>query len=90
MLHHVASHEELRCSCMNLEYRGRIEPEAANSAEAMPLTGARVLFLDHTAAMSGGEIALFNLLRFLDPEKVTPVVVLGAEGSAGGKITRHR
>ena len=54
--------------------------------EAVPLSGARVLFLDHTAAMSGGEIALFNLLRFLDPEKVTPVVVLGAEGPLAEKL----
>lgn len=56
------------------------------SAEAMPRRGARVLFLDHTAAMSGGEIALFNLLRFLDPEKVQPVVVLGAEGPLAEKL----
>ena len=46
----------------------------------------RVLFVDHTAAMSGGEIALFNLLRFLDPAKVEPVVVLGAEGPLAEKL----
>ena len=40
----------------------------------------RVLFLDHTASQSGGEIALGNLVRHLDPEKVTPVVVFGADG----------
>lgn len=46
----------------------------------------RVLFVDHTAAMSGGEIALFNLLRFLDPVKVQSVVVLGAEGPLAEKL----
>jgi glycosyltransferase involved in cell wall biosynthesis len=40
----------------------------------------RVLFFDHTAALSGGEIALLNLVGHLDLKKITPVVVLGAEG----------
>ncbi len=40
----------------------------------------KVLFLDHTAAISGGEIALANLVRHLNPEKVKAVVVLGADG----------
>ena len=48
------------------------------SAES--LSGVRVLFFDHTAALGGGEIALLNLVRHLDPEKVTSVVVLGAAG----------
>ena len=40
----------------------------------------RILFFDHTAALSGGEIALLNLVCHLDPRKIKPVVVLGAEG----------
>jgi glycosyltransferase involved in cell wall biosynthesis len=40
----------------------------------------RVLFLNHTSNLGGGEIALFNLLLHLDKSKVEPVVVLGAEG----------
>jgi len=40
----------------------------------------RVLFFDHTAALSGGEIALLNLVSHLDQKKIKPVVVLGAEG----------
>jgi len=40
----------------------------------------RVLFFDHTAALGGGEIALLNLVRHLDPTKVKPVVVLAADG----------
>jgi glycosyltransferase involved in cell wall biosynthesis len=42
--------------------------------------GVRVLFFGHTAALGGGEIALLNLLRNLDYDKVKPTVVLGAEG----------
>ena len=58
--------------------------KAPNEAPALPVV--RVLFVDHTAAMSGGEIALFNLLRFLDPVKVQPVVVLGAEGPLAQRL----
>ena len=60
--------------------------ERTNHTQSSPLSSTRVLFLDHTAAMSGGEIALFNLLRFLDREKVRPVVVLGAEGPLAEKL----
>jgi glycosyltransferase involved in cell wall biosynthesis len=40
----------------------------------------RVLFFDHTAALSGAEIAMLNLVRSLDARKVTPIVVFGAYG----------
>jgi glycosyltransferase involved in cell wall biosynthesis len=40
----------------------------------------RVLFFDHTAALGGGEIALLNLVRFLNPQVVKPLVLLGADG----------
>jgi glycosyltransferase involved in cell wall biosynthesis len=40
----------------------------------------RVLFFDHTAALGGGEIALLNLVRYLNPHTVKPLVVLGADG----------
>jgi glycosyltransferase involved in cell wall biosynthesis len=40
----------------------------------------RVLFFDHTAVLSGGEIALLRLIGGLDRQKVSPVVVLGADG----------
>jgi glycosyltransferase involved in cell wall biosynthesis len=39
-----------------------------------------ILFFDHTAALGGGEIALLNLIRHLDRNKVRPIVLLGAEG----------
>ena len=39
-----------------------------------------VVFFDHTAIMSGGEIALLNLVQHLDRRRYLPVVVLSAEG----------
>lgn len=39
-----------------------------------------ILFLDHTARMGGGEIALLRLVTALDRQRFTPVVALGAEG----------
>jgi glycosyltransferase involved in cell wall biosynthesis len=46
----------------------------------------RILFYDHTAAQSGAEIAMLNLVRHLDPRKVTPVVVFGADGPVAEKM----
>jgi glycosyltransferase involved in cell wall biosynthesis len=43
----------------------------------MPL---RVLYLDHTAKIGGGEIALLNLLRHLDRNLVFPIALLFMEG----------
>jgi glycosyltransferase involved in cell wall biosynthesis len=40
----------------------------------------RVLFVDHTAKIGGGELALANLVRELDRQIVDPVVVLFEEG----------
>src|ERR1051326_6069318 len=40
----------------------------------------KVLYLDHTASLSGGEIALLHLLQALDRSRYVPLVVLGAEG----------
>ena len=39
-----------------------------------------ILFFDHTAQWSGGEISLFNLVTHLDQTKYRPVVVLFAGG----------
>lgn len=43
----------------------------------MPL---RVLYLDHTAKVGGGEIALVNLVRHLDRSLVFPIALLFMEG----------
>jgi glycosyltransferase involved in cell wall biosynthesis len=47
----------------------------------------RVLFFDHVAAESGGEIALLNLVEQLDSRKVVPIVVFGSDGPIVGKMS---
>jgi len=47
----------------------------------MPIGNSiRVLYFDHTATLSGGEIALLNVILQLDRDHVTPIVVLGSDG----------
>ncbi len=46
----------------------------------------RVLFLDHTASLGGGEIALLNLVQALDRRLYAPVVVLFADGPLSAKL----
>lgn len=41
---------------------------------------APVLFLNHTAALGGGEIALVNLIARLDRSRYLPSVLLFADG----------
>jgi len=47
---------------------------------------ARVLFLDHTAKIGGGEIALLNLVRHLDTRFTQPIVLLFAEGQLAERL----
>jgi glycosyltransferase involved in cell wall biosynthesis len=44
------------------------------------LSPKRVLLFDHTAQLGGGEIALLDLIRYLDRSHVEPIVVLGSNG----------
>jgi glycosyltransferase involved in cell wall biosynthesis len=46
----------------------------------------RILFLDHTGALGGGEIALLNLVTHLDASRYQPVVVLFADGPLRGRL----
>src|ERR1700742_4110048 len=46
----------------------------------------RILFFDHTAALSGGEIALLHLVKNLDAEKIKSFVILGADGPLVEKL----
>ncbi len=46
----------------------------------------RVLYVDHTAMLGGGEIALLNLVRHLDRTKVTPIVALFSDGPLAEKL----
>src|ERR1700687_3472352 len=54
--------------------------EVVHRQEQSSSSPIRVLFFDHTAAQSGAEIAMLNLVRHLDPRKVTPVVVFAGSG----------
>ncbi len=46
----------------------------------------RILFIDHTAMLGGGEIALLNLVRHLDRERYVPVVLLFSGGPLEEKL----
>jgi glycosyltransferase involved in cell wall biosynthesis len=46
----------------------------------------RILFVDHTAALGGGEIALLNLVRYLDPSRFRAIVLLFSEGPLAVKL----
>ena len=45
-----------------------------------PSQPRRVLLFDHTAQLGGGELALLDLVRFLDRARVRPIVLLGSNG----------
>jgi glycosyltransferase involved in cell wall biosynthesis len=45
-----------------------------------PQPAIRVAFVNHTAELGGGEIALLELIRHLDTTRIQPVVILFAEG----------
>jgi glycosyltransferase involved in cell wall biosynthesis len=45
-----------------------------------------VLYLDHTAKWSGGEIALLRTLEAIDRTRVTPVVALASEGPFADRL----
>lgn len=46
----------------------------------------RILFLDHTASLGGGEIALLNLVQALDRRLYAPIVLLFSDGPLLGKL----
>lgn len=53
---------------------------AARAPAAAPARPWTVLYLDHTAKISGGEIALARLIGELDPARVRPIVLLAEDG----------
>ena len=57
-----------------------VSRQATGQQEASELRPHTVVYFDHTAMMSGGEIALLNLIQHLDRRRFLPVVVLGKEG----------
>src|SRR5438874_12182248 len=55
-------------------------PAASGARVDASLIQRRILILDHTATMGGGEIALLNLVTHLDPLRFDPMVVLCSDG----------
>jgi len=62
------------------------------SCLALPYPGShfhppkRILFVDHTAKMSGGEIALLHLVQHLDRDRYLPIVLLSSDGPLRQKL----
>jgi glycosyltransferase involved in cell wall biosynthesis len=46
----------------------------------------RILYVDHTATMAGGEIALLHLVRQLDANRFTPIVALLSDGPLAAEL----
>lgn len=46
----------------------------------------RILYIDHTAKLGGGEIALLHLVQHLDRTRFVPVVALGEDGPLRAKL----
>jgi glycosyltransferase involved in cell wall biosynthesis len=66
-----------------------IKSKKSMQASERSSSSVRVLFLGHTAKLGGGEIALLNLVRQLDRQKVEPVVLLGADGPLADRLRRY-
>jgi len=49
-------------------------------SKTYPRRPSNILYIDHTAELGGGEIALLNAITHLRPEKVSPHVLLFSEG----------
>jgi glycosyltransferase involved in cell wall biosynthesis len=49
----------------------------------------RILFVDHTAALGGGEIALSNLVQNLDRSRYEPVVLLFGDGPLRARLVER-
>ena len=55
-------------------------------ALTIPNRRRRILFVDHTATMGGGEIALLHLVTHLDHTRFIPVVLLCADGPLASRL----
>lgn len=60
--------------------------ETTLKAEARHTPRPRVLFFDHTAVLSGGELALLSLVSQLDQSLYEPVVLIGQHGPLVDRI----
>lgn len=55
-------------------------------AEQLNTPPVRVAILDHTAILGGGEIALLNLARSIDPRRYDLIVILFSDGPLRAKL----
>ena len=60
--------------------------ESTSGGQHTPRTPETILYVGHTAALGGGEIALLRLLRHLDRRQYRPLVVLGEDGPFRAKL----
>jgi glycosyltransferase involved in cell wall biosynthesis len=67
--------------CRMLRLSTRRQTPGTNRPEQGIASPIRVLFFDHTATLGGGEIALLNLVRHLEP-----VVVLATDGPLAKRL----
>ncbi len=63
-----------------------IKPPSPRSALSQSQHRRTILYLDHTAKLGGGEIALLNLVCALDPARSHAVVVLAADGPLADRL----
>ncbi|MDB5324946.1 MAG: glycosyl transferase group 1 [Phycisphaerales bacterium] len=83
----VTSHDSVkivRPSCLSGE-RFRLAGGCV-AGQGTSLGRRRILFIDHTARLGGGEIALFNMIRALDLSQYEPMVLLFSTGSLYDKL----
>jgi glycosyltransferase involved in cell wall biosynthesis len=75
--------ERLAMKSVLLDERKELDAIAIPAGPDRPF---RVLYFDHTAMLGGGEIALLNLIRYIDRRQVSPIVVLCSDGPLAGKL----
>ncbi len=70
---------------MNIESQKEL-PTTKTLPNSHPAPLRTILYVDHTAKLGGGEIALLNLVSAIDPSRYRPIVVLAAEGPLTAKL----
>jgi glycosyltransferase involved in cell wall biosynthesis len=64
-------------------------PEKSDTAPSKATEASRprkVLYLDHTAKIGGGEVALLGLIAALDRSRYTPIVALASDGPLADRL----
>ena len=80
----VSNHEPPPDEAADARGTGGVPTPPASQEGGRPVR--RILYIDHTARMSGGEIALLHLVQYLDRSRYEPVVVLSSDGPLREKL----